>query len=321
MTTTTSRSPIHDLYCIVVHHNSPQTAIRTVTDVRDSVNDENLVVVDNSNVPDAHRQLRQALPSSVAIHTVQNRGYAHAVNRGLGWLAARHLLNTERASILVLTHEVRIDRSSTAELVDALLTNPQAAAVGPRLHTFNTQGELVVWSHGGLLTSTLLRPRHTNAGASVDNCRTPESPRQVQWVDGAAVLYRAHLLEHHRMLENFFLYYEELELHTRLRQSGFQILVAPAALAEQTSSGTPGLYRGRNGQYFQYLHGNIVSRAFTVPLDILRLATLAILGRGSWQTSRDAATGWFIALRTGIQWTHEARHELASHRGWPYEIT
>jgi GT2 family glycosyltransferase len=60
---------------------------------------------------------------------------------------------------------------------------------------------------------------------------TPTQPRQIGYASGAAVLYRADVLQKVGLLdEKFFMYHEDLELSWRIRLAGFKIVLAQQSI-------------------------------------------------------------------------------------------
>jgi GT2 family glycosyltransferase len=94
------------------------------------------------------------------------------------------------------------------------------------------------------------------------------------------------------MSEEFFLYVEEVELHTRMRKAGWRILWVPAAMATQDSAGAPPFYLARNVQWFQRLHGNRAQQMLTVPAIIARRWLRRLIRGGPANEMRGLVEGW-----------------------------
>lgn len=272
---------------IVVHHRNFPMVLRTIHLLAESIPPSCLIVVDNSDDPDMLALLRQELPNTIAIHAVPNRGYGAAVNFGADILLAGE---PNLDYILVSTHETVPAKDAIILLQQALDDDPTLAVAGPSLVT-REGGCSVYWSHGGRLSRFLNEPRHVAPGVPVTTPLTGEVERRA-WVDGAFCLYRAVVLAHTRFREDFFLYFEETELHTRLRRNGHQIGWVPAAIVEQSSDGIPPYLLARNLQRFQTLHGSLFQRALTVPIVILRRAIKKIARYDSKSEIGDLLRGW-----------------------------
>ncbi|MFD0924691.1 glycosyltransferase [Williamsia deligens] len=256
---------------MVVHHRSPRTLGATVESLRASgIAASSIVVVDNcGSDPEI---LHSLVGAEVNIVLTPNLGYAAAVNRGVDYF--KHA--THHRYLLVSTHETLVDAECVAELHQHMSTHPEAAVCGPLLTIDESS---TVWSAGGVLTPFLKLPRHVGHRNPMALDR-PLDARSVEWLDGALLLYRKEVVEGHPIPEDYFLYMEEVDHHLQLRRLGFEVMCVPSAVADQSSSGIPPYFLGRNMQKLQRRHGSALSRALATPHEIARLATVDMkLGR------------------------------------------
>jgi GT2 family glycosyltransferase len=288
-------TPLDTLAVVVVHHRSTRSLSNTLADLlRAGVKPRQIQVVDNSEDAQVARELEDRLPAGVRVSFVANRGYANAVNLGVGLQG-----EASTTSILVLTHDVRLDAQAIPQMLAALDADPLVAAAGPLLSNGDRKG--IVWSAGGYSTRTLRLPRHIYAGSSVDD--VPKGVATVDWLDGSAVLYRSDLLRSQPLREEFFLYVEEYEYHTRLRSMGFQIACVRDANASQTSKGAPPYLKARNLQTFERLHGGVIGAALGVPFEICRELIRVVVGRQQLPFVAQMVSGW----RDGRRINHARR--------------
>ncbi|WP_408899072.1 glycosyltransferase [Nocardioides sp. R1-1] len=254
--------------CVVVHHRSPDTLVRTVASlVEAGVEPRNVVVVDNSE-DDSLDAVAGAL-ATVAVLTTPNDGYGAAVNAGVAWLARER---PEPAAVLVATHEVLVQPDTLAELVRGL-DDPAVAAVGPLLWDSEDQTR-PLWSAGGLLAGRGLVARHHRRPVRPGSDFAP-----VDWLDGSLVLYRRALLEAFPFDPAYFLYLEEVDLHLRLRRAGWRVSVAQRARAVQTTHGMPAYWAMRNRVYFSRTHSlGVAGRLGTLRV-LLQLVRRAVRAR------------------------------------------
>jgi GT2 family glycosyltransferase len=176
----------------------------------------------------------------------RNGGYSGGMNRGL-----RAQLDRGADRVLVLTHEVRFRPGSIRALVAAADELPAYGILGPALWWPERE---TIFSYGG---------RHGRAGGVEHMTERPAGSNgrviDCEWIDGAAMLIRAAVLERVGLLDGrFFIYYEENELCLRTARAGWKIGVVPDALAEQSpgASRRPGAYAyliTRNGFEFARL--------------------------------------------------------------------
>lgn len=195
-----------DVACIVVHHNSPATLVDTLEALCASgVPRAQILVVDNSS---ESAPAAQPVAEGFTVLYTSNRGYAAAVNEGLAYLNAQGLA---LSFTLISTHESLAAPDAVRALRDALMADPSIAVAGPTL--LNADSDMQIWSVGGRLTPRLKLPRHHVDADAV----TQESVVDREWLDGAFTMYRTADLEEFTLDEAYFLYFEETDLHTRLR--------------------------------------------------------------------------------------------------------
>ena len=271
---------IGDVACIVVHHNSPNTLSVTLEALCASgVPRDEILVVDNSTV------VADSPPTGgFAVLRTSNRGYAAAVNEGLSYLSAH---GRARPFTLVSTHESLPAPDAVHLLRDELLSDPSIAVVGPTL--MNADSGRKVWSVGGFLTPRLKLPRH-----HVDpDVQSPEAGVDREWLDGAFTMYRTSELEEFILDETYFLYFEETDLHTRLRRAGRRVVWVPRATVSQRSSGIPSRLLGRNLFLFHYKLFSKTTGRLAVSFELGRSVARALLTkRGRWSAFPEIAKGW-----------------------------
>jgi GT2 family glycosyltransferase len=262
----------------------------TVADLlRAGIAPADLIVIDNSEDEALVAALRTRLPTAVRVLEVANAGYGPALNVGLDALAT----NVSRHPfVLTVTHEVRLRASALRALVTALESEPRAAAAGP---TLVTPGNDEYWSLGGGLSRWLNVPVHVTDDHAADAKHQSSVSRD--WLDGACILYRSAVVDRLRFRDEFFLYFEEVDLHIRMRRLGWRVLWVPAARASQSTKGTPPFLLARNLHRFQGLHGNRAQRLATTPTVIVRKAVRHGLRGGPDGEIAALVRGWIAARR------------------------
>lgn len=281
------------LACIVVHHNSRDSLAGTVRAIiRQGMAAEDVIVVDNSGPCPKDPPLSEVLPVNVSLLRTENRGYGAAVNVGLD-----HLRQTAKNCqyVLVSTHEVQPGSGAVAALLDAMESDPDVDAAGPTIKSVR-RGRSGGWiSRGGELSPRLGIPRHAT------KLRSERSPVAVVWLDGAFVLYRYRVLDSLRLREEFFLYYEETELHLRIHHAGGVVALVPSASVEETANDIPPFLQGRNLQWLNQLHGSLLARALAVPWLLAKSTLKALLRKGRGSDTLAMLRGWLFAIRNPLR--------------------
>lgn len=272
--------------CVVVHHRNLDQLPETLRAIEEQgIEPAQTVVVDNSGDVLEDWQLSEVIDPAIRLERVPNRGYGSAANHGTKLLLEQ---DDPPEFILIATHEVRPGSNAVNRLVGALASDRRRMAVGPRLTSALPDGELRQ-SCGGVRSGFLGVPRHRLWDGR------DKGTRECEWLDGSFILYRTGFLEQNKFREEFFLYYEECELHLRLAASPGAVVCVADAVVEEEARGVPPYLRGRNLQWLVQLHGAPSQRALAVPWLLSKLAVKVLLGRSGADQLRQMVSGWLFA--------------------------
>lgn len=265
---------------VVVHHRSLDTVIGTVESLlRGGLDPSDLVVVDNSD--DDAVTARLLATSPVRVIVVPNHGFGSAANAGIEELLTRA---NPPEFVLICTHEVVLPEDGPGRLAAALEQDPRLGLVAP---AFRHRRSGRPWSYGGTFTRT---------GRPVHRLAVPPNQRAdcipSHWTDGACGLYRREAILTARFDPDYFMYFEEVDLHRRIEAAGWRIAVDGSVLAEQDTHGTPAFWAGRNMILYGVKHLSGLQR-----LTYWAAATVRAVAR---YTVRDRRPGETVALIKGI---------------------
>ena len=268
-----------DIGCVVVHHNSLATLWQTVASLIGAGGRvDRILVVDNSGID-------LVVPSELAgLHVLStaNRGYGSAVNEGVRRL--QELGGSQY--VLVVTHEVTVVQGLLTDLAARLAADPTLAVVGPALMNADT-GD--VWSLGGVVAPLSGAPGHRGYGWT--RAQVPASTLLPSaWLDGSFCMYRDGVLESFQFDENYFMYFEETDLHCRLAKEGYGIACDTSVIASQSSNGVPDYFLGRNSRMFMRVHGWGPQKLFTPMLLVAKRILNNLLVHGG--SLDDLLRGW-----------------------------
>lgn len=214
---------------VVVHYRTAAETVRAAHAVAQTAPEAEILVVDNASGDRIGERLAANIPAARVITESRNRGYGAACNRG-----ARE---SSRAYLLFLNSDAYVERGAVAALISALEGDAQAAVVGPRL--LHPDGKIqpsiqrlpTPWRI--FCESSGLAALSGGRGFLRGHTKTREDherPSSVTALKGAALLVRRCCFEEVGGFdEGFFLYAEEADLMTRLRQRGYRILYEPRA--------------------------------------------------------------------------------------------
>lgn len=268
---------------VVVNFNTRSHLRACLEDVAAGQPNE-IVVVDNASSDGSVEMVRNEFPDVALVENSVNPGYGAGANRGIAACSSEY--------VLLLNSDTRIRRGELSALASYLDQNPRVAVAGPRL--LNADGTLQPSSYPHptplfvfMEESTLGRWIRYVPYAKEHYLRTwsHSHSKSVPWVLGAALAIRRSAFETVGGFdESFFLYWEEIDLCQRLRESGWKIHFTPLATLTHIGGASTG---PRGGEMTRQLFNSAAhfyrrhySRWHLVALRIVILLVMAVrMGR------------------------------------------
>ena len=222
-------TPSAELAVVIVNYNAGEYLARCVQSVveRSGGIAVDVLVIDNASHDGSARAAAARTREVRLVENDTNRGLSAAWNQG-----ARAV---DAPWILFLNPDAELVHGDLGAIVKAGDARPDVALLGPVIR--NPDGTIyesgrVFPKVGQALGHAFLGPfapgnRFTRAYRQTHWDRMTE--REVDWVSGAAMLIRRSAFEQVGGFdEAFWLYGEELDLGTRLRDAGWKVLATPA---------------------------------------------------------------------------------------------
>lgn len=178
-----------------------------------------ILVVDNGST-DGSAEALAARPDIDLLRLDANLGFGAGMNRGVAKAVA-----AGARQVLLLNNDARLAPDTLARLVAALEADPEAAAATPTLYAGSPPGRERRWYAGGRIRSW--------AGVIAHDTRPPDGrTHPVSFASGCCLLVRTRDWETlGGFREDYFLYFEDVELCWRWRKAGKRLLHASAAEA------------------------------------------------------------------------------------------
>jgi GT2 family glycosyltransferase len=214
------------LSVVVVTRNSREVLSRCLASIAAQTLPEppEVIVVDNGSTDGSTDLARRACPDARVIESPENRGYAWANNLGIDVASGRF--------VLLLNDDAWLAPDCAARLIDALTRNPGAGSASPRIYRDADRATLD--STGIVLNKRRLRPFDRGEGERAAGRFLDEEP--VFGATGACAFYRKRSLAALAVAgevfdEDFFAYYEDVDLAWRAQTLGWTCVYVPAAEA------------------------------------------------------------------------------------------
>lgn len=197
-----------DLSIIIVAFNQRKYLIRCLESIEADLSKTELGVetwvVDNASLDGSLEAVEKEFPSVERLKNEENLGFSRANNQAISLARGRYFL--------LLNNDTEVLPGAIEHLVAFADAHPKAGAVGcTLLDSFGQEHQL---------PASILSPQYWNRSR----------PRKVSWLVGACILLRREALEALGGLdEDFFFYYEDVDLGLRLRKAGWQVFFTPDA--------------------------------------------------------------------------------------------
>lgn len=265
--------------------------------------DFEVVVVDNGSTDGTPEHVRAAHPEVELVVLAENRGFAGAVNAGIG--------HARGEFVALLNNDMELDPGWLAELVAALDAHPHAGSAASKLRMLREPG--VLDGAGDVVTwygATWRRGHGEPDRGQYDEPGVIASPC------AGAALYRRRALEDVGSFdERFFAYLEDADWGLRAQLAGWPCRWVPTAVAYHLGGATSRRMGDLETELIARNTLALVLKSFPAgrlvlwaPLIVAYQAWVLgqAVGRGSW---RAVLRGWSAAL-SGLPATLRARAEV-----------
>lgn len=193
-----------------------------------------VIVVDNGSDDGSVALVGKKYPSVELIKHDTNRGYAGGVNPGF-----QHALDTGADYVAAFNNDAVADKDWLKHLAEYLDKHPRVGIAACKL--LNADGTKLDSTGDYYTVWGLPYPR----GRGETELDKYDKQTEIFGASGGASLYRVKLLAEIGLLdENFFAYYEDVDLSFRAQLASWKVAYVPAAIAYHQIGATSGRIRG-----------------------------------------------------------------------------
>jgi GT2 family glycosyltransferase len=192
-----------------------------------------VVIADNASTDDSRQWLASHYPQLSVLPLEQNLGFAGGYNAALEQVDADFYV--------LLNSDIEVTHGWWEPCLQALLAEPQLAAVQPKIRAYHQRDHFeYAGGAGGWLDYygyPFCRGR-IFASTEVDEGQYDE-PQEIFWASGAALFIRATLFHQLGGFDaDYFAHAEEIDLCWRLKRAGYKIMAIPNATVYHVGGGT-----------------------------------------------------------------------------------
>ena len=212
--------------------------------------DFRVLLIDNGSEDDTVSFVRKNFPQAEVIALAQNAGFAKPNNLGI----LRAFRDRQVQYVVTLNNDTKPEPDYLAELVACAERHPEAGSVQPKVINFYEQD--VIDSTGILIAREMSA---VNRGYKEADVGQFEEEAEIFGPSASAALYTRRAMERVAFPDsgcgpeffdnNYFAYYEDVDLAWRLRLAGFTSIYAPRARVHHVHSAT-----GKSFSSFKSFH-------------------------------------------------------------------
>ena len=219
------------LSIIIVSWNVGEDLLRCLESIKENRPCEGFetIVIDNGSTDGTVEAVRKSFPEVVIIANDENRGFAAANNQGI--------VQSKGEYVLLLNPDTIVHSGAMDTLIGFMDSHPDIGVCGPKLlnEDGSTQRSVrrlptfraVLYRHTIFKLTGLFRGQY-NKWMMKDFAY--DCQKEVFQLMGAALLIRRLVIDQVGLMdENFFMYYEEVDLCYRIKQTGWHIVFNPEA--------------------------------------------------------------------------------------------
>ncbi len=186
--------------------------------------DLDVIVVDNGSTDGSGDRLEAEFPGVVMLKSSSNTGFTGGNNLGFQYALAQGYTYA-----MMLNNDVEVESDFLEPLVYALDENKGLGAVQPLIY-FHHDKE-VIWNAGSVRNSWTGETITLDYNVRDSGLERRWIRKNVDWLTGCAFMVRTDVLKQIGVLkEEFFIYYEDVDLSFRIRKAGFTLGYEPSSV-------------------------------------------------------------------------------------------
>ena len=226
------------LSIIITHHKTPEMLYLCIESIKQAIKNIDpastrggsstrggyeIIVVDSESQKEIKEKGIQVISFK------KNLGYSKIVNAGLKKARGEY--------ILIINDDIILLKNAVSQMLKFMEKNPDVGVIGPQLIDFTNNIQISCFSKPSIEAIIARRTflGKTKWGKKILNKFTikdwdRKTARQVDWVQGSAIMVRKKAFQKVGLLdERFFMYFEDADWCQRFWQNGYKVIYLPSA--------------------------------------------------------------------------------------------
>ncbi|WP_029035386.1 glycosyltransferase family 2 protein [Salinimicrobium terrae] len=208
------------VYAVILNYNSSKETVSLYNNLKElEYKDLDILIIDNDSKDKDQAVIRNYISQDSLLFNYENLGYAAGNNIGI-----KKAVDAEAEFVWVLNPDIRVESDTLCILLNLLESDPELAAVGPRI--ISREDKSRIFSDGEVMElSDGLYTFHKNHKKPVSSI--PEKVDfEIDYIDGSSILLRTAALKELGLFpEEYFLYWEETDWCTNAKNHNWKLAV------------------------------------------------------------------------------------------------
>jgi GT2 family glycosyltransferase len=199
---------------ITVNYDHPEVTCEMLNSLRQvSYPFLEIIVIDNDSPHDDPKIISEQHPEVTLIRSDKNLGFAGGNNLGIRIAKGKY--------VLLLNNDIEVDPGFLEPLVAKFEADPGLGAASPKIKYYHSPGTLQFTGYSPINPYTI---RNKGYGHGVEDKGQFDTDSLTNFVHGAAMMVPMDVISRvGLMAECYFLYYEELDWGTRIKNAGYSL--------------------------------------------------------------------------------------------------
>jgi GT2 family glycosyltransferase len=224
----------HTCAVIIPNWNGKDVTPTCLESLRHQTMEHQVIVVDNGSVDGSPDIIEQDFPDAELIRLPKNTGFAGGVNIGI-----KRSMELGVEFVALLNDDAKVENDWLEKLVDTLRDNPKVGITTGKF--LNWTGDTIDTTGDQYTTWGLPYPRGRGEKTSDDYDQLTD----IFAATGGASAYRISMLKQIGLFdEDFFAYYEDIDISFRAQLTGWKVKYVPEAIAYHHIGATSGKIKG-----------------------------------------------------------------------------
>jgi GT2 family glycosyltransferase len=271
------------IYIVVLNWNAAQDTINCIQSLLKlgNFNEVKLIVCDNDSNIECYTKISKFLETAyglgfreinesdlyhcfeesynaVLIRNKENYGYAGGNNCGIQYA----LNQKDMQYVWILNNDTEVDVDSLTELVKKIETDTDYGIVGSKLIDYERREK--IQGVGGVINPHFCTTKEIGSELNINDTVDETSyEKQIDYVIGASMLLSRRCLEKVGLLcEDYFLYYEEIDICNRIREQEFKVGIASKSLVFHKQGASTSKGKSDVADYFSVRNRILIGKKF-----------------------------------------------------------